>query len=232
MKNKNKKPKKFNRFQALFDIKWWFYDFVKITGFIPAILYYRPKYYYLNKASKKEFKRNNFVIASNHNSLKDPLTMLVMFYFKRLGIVGTKELFNTKFKNALFTGFNCIKIDKENVSMSTFKQVNNTILRGHNVVIFPEGTIAHEKDYIAEFKSGVIFMALMAKSAIYPVYIVKRHHWYERQRIVIGEKFDVLSMANNGKMNSSEMEQCASKLRDKMIELENYYLNNIKKNTI
>ena len=135
---KKDKNKKFSKFQTIFDFKWLFYDFVKLTAIIPALIAYRPKYYYINKEVKKDFKHNPTIIASNHNSLKDPLTMLIMFYYRRVGIIGTKELFNTRFKKALFTGFNCIKIDKDNVSLQTFRQVNETIRRGHSVAEIAE----------------------------------------------------------------------------------------------
>ena len=54
MEKKNN-VKKVNKFKAFFDFKWWFYDFVKVTGFIPVSLYLRSKFIYKNKEYKKQY---------------------------------------------------------------------------------------------------------------------------------------------------------------------------------
>lgn len=220
---KERQEKKVNRLKSFFDLRWWFYDFVKITGFIPIILFLRPKYIYINKKQKKDFKNDSIMIAANHRSLLDPFLMVSVFFFKRVGIIATKELFSTKIKKALFTGFRAICIDKDNVSISTFKEVNQRIKTGHSVGVFPEGTIAHKTSGIDEFKPGVIMMAHMAKTPIYPVYFATRKNIFQRQKIVIGEKFDVSMKMKGQKANSETFSNIASQLRDKEIELENYY---------
>ena len=79
--------------KRIIDLKWAFVFFVKVTGFIPIMLFLRPKYYYPSKETKKEFKRTSCIIASNHSSLQDPFYLVSVMYFKRLSIVATKELF-------------------------------------------------------------------------------------------------------------------------------------------
>lgn len=222
MKKKSKKQKKFNKLQALFDYKYFFYDFVKITGFLPALLFFRMKYCFVNKEQKKEFKNNPCIIIANHHSFLDPFIMVSAFYYKRVGLVATKDLFNTKFKSFLFKAFGCILVDKDNVSMKTFKGVNDAILRGHSVGVFPEGTVAHKDENVDSFKGGVIMMALMSKSIIYPTYIVKRKHWYQRQKIIIGEKFDVKEHLTSLMPSIEEINNCANILYNKEKELENY----------
>jgi 1-acyl-sn-glycerol-3-phosphate acyltransferase len=223
MKN-NKSGKKVNRLKAFFDLKWWFYDFVKVTGFIPITLYLRSKFIYKNKEYKKEFKKDPIMIAANHRDFLDPFLMVSVFTFKRVGIIATKELFNTKFKKALFTGFRAIYIDKENVSIKTFKAVNEVIKDGHSVGIFPEGTIVHKDgEEISEFKAGVIMMALMAKAPIYPIYFAKRNHWYQRQRIYVGERFNVSDYFEGKKPSGEKMAEVAELLRQKVIELSNMH---------
>lgn len=220
---KKKDRKKMNKLKSFFDFRWWFYDFVKITGFIPIILFLRPKYIYINKNQKKNFKNDSIMIAANHTSLLDPFLMVSVFFFKRVGIIATKELFSTKFKKALFTGFRAICIDKDHVSISTFKEVNQRIKTGHSVGIFPEGTIAHKSEGIDDFKPGVIMMAHMAKTPIYPVYFAKRKSIWQRQKIIIGERFDVAEHLKGMKANSDSFTIVANKLKEKEVELEKYY---------
>ena len=102
------------------------YDFVKVTGFIPISLVLRSKFIYKNKECKKEFKKDPIMIAANHRGFLDPFLIVSTFYFKRVGIIATKELFNTKFKKALFTGFRAIYIDKDNVSIKEDGETKGT----------------------------------------------------------------------------------------------------------
>jgi 1-acyl-sn-glycerol-3-phosphate acyltransferase len=220
MKKSKKKNKKLNKFQSFFDYKCFFYDFVKVTGFIPAMLLFRFKYHFINKEIKKEFKKQPCIIVANHQSFLDPFVMVRAYYYKRVGLVATKDLFNSKFKSWLFKSFGCIYVDKDNVSMKTFKDVNERILRGHSVGIFPEGTVIHKDDNFDAFKSGAIMMAFMAKTCIYPTYTVKRKHWWNRQHILIGDKFDVKEYIKTPMPSIAQIEEVTKKLEQATKELE------------
>ena len=128
MEKEKNKTKKVNRLKALFDIRWWFYDFVKVTGFIPVSLFLRTKYTYINKKQKKEFNNEPIMIAANHKDFLDPFLMVSVMWFKRVAVIATKELFEGKLKKALFTGFKAICIDKENVSI---RDINRRVAVGN-----------------------------------------------------------------------------------------------------
>ena len=160
------------------------------------------------------------MIAANHRGFMDPFIMVAVFYFKRVGLVATKDLFDTKFKNALFKGFKAICIDKENVGISTFKEVNKVASDGHSIGIFPEGTVVNHTGTLNEFKPGVIMMAKMAKVPLYPIYLVKRKKWYSRQIILVGNRFDLDEFFKDKKANSVTYNEAAIALREKMLVLE------------
>ena len=206
--------------KKIIDFKWWFVLIVKITGFIPIMLFLRPKYYYPDKKTKKEFKRTPCIIASNHSSMTDPFMMVSTMYFKRLSIIATQELFKKRGLRLLFTLFRAIPIDKEGISLSTFKKASNVIKDGHSVGIFPEGTVAHDKDTIIQYKSGVILMSMMCKAPIYPMYLVKRSNIFRRYRVIIGNRFDIDTLELNGKTKKEKMEEAASLLREQELLLE------------
>ena len=230
MEKKNKE-KKVNRLKGFFDFKWWFYDFVKVTGFVPVTLYLRTKFIYKDESVKKEFRNDPIMVAANHRNFLDPFLMVSTFITKRVGVIATKDLFNTKFKKALFTGFRAIYIDKDNVSIKTFKTVNQVLRDGHSVGIFPEGTVVHkEGEEISEFKAGVIMMAMMAKAPIYPIYYAKRKHWYERQRVYVGERFNVFDYFEGKKPSGEKMAEVAEILRQKVIELSEIHKQSYDKN--
>lgn len=204
--------------KRIIDLKWAFVFFVKVTGFIPIMLFLRPKYYYPSKETKKEFKRTSCIIASNHSSLQDPFYLVSVMYFKRLSIVATKELFEG-FKGLIFRGFRAIRIDKDAASLSTFKQVNNVIKDGHSVAVFPEGTTVHDKDEVINFKTGVILMSKLSKAPIYPLYLVKRKNIFQRYKIIIGERFDLDKLNLEGTVKEKQ-EKAAELLHAKELELQ------------
>ena len=196
------------------------YDFVKLTGAIPVLLYLRPKIYkpFHNKTPKK-----GVLVSANHRSLTDPIVVHTVYPFRRMHCLATKELFNTKVKDVFFHLMNCIVVDKENFALSSFHEVVSKLSEGKMVVIFPEGGINSDReDTIRAFKSGAVLMAYKSKTPILPIYIVKREKWYHRQRIIVGKPFDVCEAV--GKMPTLEQLNKASEmLREREIELRSYF---------
>lgn len=211
----NLTPKKKRK---LFSNFW--YDFVKITGAIPALLWMRPKIYYpFGKPSKK----GAMLISSNHPTWIDPIIVLLAFPWRRLDSLATKDLFSSKTKAFFFSKVRCIIVDKDNFSLSSFHEVVSRLKNGSAVVIFPEGRVnLDSKENLLAFKSGVILMAHKAQSPILPMYIVRRKKWYHRQRIVMGNLINVSDAL--GKMPTmQDMNRITELLREKEMELREYY---------
>ncbi len=213
-KNLKGKPKKKGLFYN------FCYDFVKFTGALPILLWLRPKIY---RPFGTKTPKGGVLITANHRSLIDPVTVHTAFPWRRLHCLATKELYNTKLKSAFFNRMHCIMVDKENFSLASFHEVEEQLRSGHAVLIFPEGGLNHDKeDTIHAFKSGAVLMAHKAGAPILPIYIVKREKWYERQRIVIGEPFDVRS--ETGRLPSmTQLTEASETLRKKEIELCEYF---------
>lgn len=208
---KNKKKKGF--------FKYFLYDFVKITGAIPVFLWYRLKTYYENKNAKKKVK-GGVLVCSNHISFQDPIIVSAKFWYRRLNMVATKYLFDTKLKNFFFKNTLCIKIDKENISIDSYKEIVSRLKDNKAVLIFPEGHIVKNEDNsIDAFKSGVILMAMQANVPIVPVHIIKREKWWQRQKIVVGEPI----VLPEGRMNLEEIQKYCELLRKKEMELAQKY---------
>ena len=192
------------------------YDLAKITGAPSALLWLRPKIYYpFGKPSKK----GALLVSSNHCTFIDPIIIQLSFPWRRLNCLATKDLFERKVTNFLFTQMHCIVVDKDNFSLSSFHEVVDRLNSGKIVVIFPEGQVNTEgRSPVLAFKSGAVLMAHRAGAPILPMYIVKRDKWYHRQRVIIGETVDVCEML--GKMPSMEdMTRVSELLREKEVEL-------------
>lgn len=210
--SKDKKPKKLKKSNL-------FYDFVKITGAIPAWLMFRPKIYYPYGKPKM---KGAVLVSSNHVSLCDPVIVLCTFPTRRLNSLATKELFKPGLLDALFRGFHCIKVDRDRFSPQTLKEVIECLKNKEVVVVFPEGRI--NDDSSAEmlgFKRGAVYMANRGGAPVLPMYIEKREKWYHRQRIVVGEMLDLSPMLGVRPDNDT-MDKVCMYLRDKELELKHY----------
>ncbi len=196
------------------------YDFVKVTGAIPVLLWMRPKLIY---PEGKPRMRGAMLVSANHNSFLDPIIVHCVFKWRRLNCLATKELYNTKRKARFFNLMHCIKADKENFSLSSFHTVVERLGEGKVVVIFPEGRVNRDQNGgMLAFKSGAALMAHKSGAPILPIYIVKKEKWYQRQRIVVGQPLDIHSIL--GDMPTLDQLSTASDLlREREIRLYEYY---------
>ena len=197
----------------------FWYDFVKITGLIPGLLWIRPKV--IRTGGK--CPRGGVLISSNHPTFLDPIILLASIRERRLHSLATTDLFSNKLKTFMFTQMHCIPVDKNNFSMTTFHEVVDRLKAGKAVVIFPEGQVNRGGGReINAFKSGAILMAHRASAPILPVYIVRREKWYRRQYVVVGEPFDVRAAV--GMIPTMEqVERVCDQLREQELALKRFY---------
>lgn len=215
-----KEKKKINKFVKTFDPKMWFHDFVKVTGAIPAIIYLRLKRIFTG--NKKGLFRGSYIISSNHGTFIDPIIIMNAFWVRRVCFVATQDFFEKKFLNLLFRGFGCIPVDKNNPTLKTFNGVSEKLNRGHIVCIFPEGKVTKDSE-LHTLKSGIVMMAFMNEVPILPIYIAKKDKWYERQKVVIGEKIDIFSYIKGKMPTMDELNYLSILLLEKEKELKEIY---------
>ena len=205
----------------------FFYDFVKITGAIPALILLRPKIYY---PEGKEIPEGAALISSNHHTIIDPIIILASFPFRRIDCLVTKDLYKNKVMTMLLNAWKCIQVDKENFSLDSFHRVVDRLNLGKMVLIFPEGQVTTgQQNPILTFKSGIILMAHKSGAPVMPVYIVRRKKWWHRQHLVVGRPVDIRSIV--GAIPTMDQITAASEyLRNKEYELQCYYENLTKNN--
>ncbi|MBR6080923.1 MAG: 1-acyl-sn-glycerol-3-phosphate acyltransferase [Treponema sp.] len=199
-----------------FSPRYFIHDFVRITSFLPGFLWWRPKHIYENQAAKKKIKGGALLI-SNHIGFTDPVFLMYGFWYRRLYFVALRIFFNTKVKNFWFRHFLCIPIDRENVSMETFREIVGRLKEDEIVAIFPEGKINVEKQGLQTFKSGMILMAMQSKKPILPVYIQKKKGIRHRLLIVVGEPIKI----PEGTVGLKAVENATQELYNKESHLQN-----------
>lgn len=215
---KNNK-KKYKESYFLRDVVW---GFASIWGYV----WFRPKRYYVSDKAKPRIKGGALLI-SNHVGFHDPVYIMMCLNYRRHHFIAAKEMFPKGFKKFLFERvFFCIGVDRENVSPSFMREVIGRLKDGQLVSMFPEGHINQQSEGVAEFKNGAVFMALKAGVPIVPVYIHKRKNIFERLKMVVGEPIE-LSLADSGMTSSEYLAAMSEELRQKELELAEYYRQNI-----
>ena len=63
----------------LLSFRYFFYDFIRLTGW-PLLIFFRPKKIYISKEAKRGFK-GGFILMANHNSMKDPFYLIVCLFY-------------------------------------------------------------------------------------------------------------------------------------------------------
>lgn len=202
---------------SVFGLKYWLYDFAKITAAIPTLIAFRPKFVYENESARKKI-RGGAILIANHNGFLDPVYVMTAIWYRRHRFVCIKEIFEGK-RGFFFRNFLCIPIDRENFGLDKLNEITGHLEDGYIVSMFPEGRINQAQEQgMASFKSGMILMSLRSGKPVVPVYIHKREHWYERLVLVIGEPVDVRKQYGE-RPTLAQIESASAALRDKEYEL-------------
>lgn len=208
----------------------FFYNFVKITGAIPALLWARQKVYHISdgKLVKGNKIKGRVLICSNHIGFTDPLLLNCIFWYRRVFFLAMQELFSTKLTRFFFNGMKCIPVDRSNFSMATFHAVTDRLKNDRAVLIFPEGQVNGNNSEILAFKSGAVLMATTSCAPLLPVYIVKREKWYHRYVVLIGDPVNFTD-TYGARPSMQNMREASELLHSKEEELMRYYNDHIAK---
>ena len=199
--------------------KWLGYDIIRVLG-APGLLWFRPKKYYLTEEAKKMTKGGALMIC-NHISLFDPMYLMLSIWKRRHHFIAMSDLFQGKFKRWLFTKvFLCIEIDRNNFSMSSFREITNHLNDEELVTMFPEGHVNVNEEGMQAFKGGMVLMAFRSGKPIIPVYLKRRKHFYSRIVVGIGNPVNVGDFVKGKMINSKEVEEVVNHLQEVEHQLE------------
>ena len=212
------KSKKFN---------FAFYDFVKITGIIPVMLWLHPRVYHVGDKKSHNVK-GPLLITSNHIGFRDPLFLLCVFWRRRIFGLITKDLYKNKYMSLMLNAIHCIEVDKDNFSMQSFHKVSDLLNDGRAVLIFPEGQVNREENSMLSFKTGAVLMAHKNNARVLPVYINTGERWYQRNVAVVGDPIDIREICGSFPTMDA-LKRASEHIQSKELELKEYFDSNIKK---
>ena len=195
------------------------YEFIKWTGILPMLLFLRPKISYVDKKAVKALK-GPFLITSNHRTMIDPLIITFAFPFKYMFYVAQEQLFEVPAKGWLFSQVNCIKIDRKNIDMETFRTIGRKLKKGYPVCIFPEGRV--QSGNSEGFKGGGAMIALTNNVPVLPIHLEERKSIWHCSRLVVGKPIYLDEVVGQSRSMMS-VNKLTDYLFEKEKELESYY---------
>lgn len=204
----------------------FFLDFVRVTGCIPGYLYKRPRIHYAGDR-KKCRPKGGVLIVSNHITFSDPILLYLVFWYRRLHFLATKDLYKNRFVGFLFDLVGCIQVDKDNFSIRSLHTVVDKLRIGKAILIFPEGQVNGEKQTLS-FKAGAAMMAHLSGVPIQPVYLVRRTKWYRPSEVVVGEPVDIAPLCSRFP-TMEELQRVTEHIHADEAKLQQYYLEQVLK---
>ncbi|MBQ3216414.1 MAG: 1-acyl-sn-glycerol-3-phosphate acyltransferase, partial [Oscillospiraceae bacterium] len=114
--------------------------FVKLTAYLPGLLFFKPKVFYMDKKRQGRKLPKPCILMSNHTSLMDFALYLILFPFRGIRFLMAEVLFR---KGKLFAwflkGLGGIYVDRDGLSFDFVAASLEALDRGGTVGIFPQG---------------------------------------------------------------------------------------------
>ena len=188
--------------------------------YLPVSILYPTRVIYKNRMPKKK----KCIATSNHYSNLDPLIYNFRF-FRKYRFLAKKELFKTKFSAWLFKKIGAIKVDRNQITPSVYKECLKELKNEKQLFIFPEGT-RNKKDTeeMGDIKSGVITFASKGDAEIVPMIMYRKPKLFRKNYIIVGESFKVEG-EDPKRLTKEELEENTARyakiMDDLRVELDN-----------
>lgn len=160
--------------------------FLKVTAYLPAILFFKPKVYYMDKGIQGKKLPKPCILMSNHTSLMDFVLWLILFPWRTIRFLMAEVLFR---KGKLFAWFlrslGGLYVDRDGMSFDFVGQSLEILEQGGTVGIFPQGRLpVGGKPF--PFKPSISYIAMRCDAPIVPVYTDGNYGLFKRTHIMIG----------------------------------------------
>jgi len=109
------------------------------------------------------------LVVSNHASYLDPGIVGIIF-FHRIWYLARQSLFENRSFGWLIKAVGAVPISREKLDLATLRNVKEHLDKGHEVLLFPEGTRTEDGN-LQPGQAGVGFFADKVKADILPVYV-------------------------------------------------------------
>lgn len=187
--------------------------FVKITGILPAILFFKPKIYRENKNAK--MLKQGYILVSNHTSLMDFPLYLILFWYRSINFLMAEVLFRNKMLATFLKSLGGIKVDRDAKELGFVSKCIDILENKGTVGIFPQGRLPIG-DRPFPFTSTTAYIALKSGAPILPVYTDGKYGILKRSRVVIGEPIILSDHCKEGLSESEQLKYLTEFLQEKI----------------
>lgn len=195
----------------------WFINFflavTKITGLLPALLFFKPKIY---KEQGFSNLPKSCILVSNHKSLLDFVLYLLVFPFKTIHFLMAEVLYNkSKFFSFLLNSWGGIKVEREDRDFSFVSESLEVLDNGGRIGVFPEGRLPiNGKPW--PFTTSTAFIAMRTDAPIIPIYTFGNYSLFKRAKVCIGKPIYIADHLDS-KLNSQEQLSALTKMLEEKV---------------
>ena len=154
--------------------------FLKVTGVIPFMVYFRLKFYHQFKSNKSRPLRGGAIVIANHTSILDYFTIMFTFPFRKIRTLVSEALYAHKVPGTMSKFMDDIVIHRERSDLSFMAEAEKALRKKQVISIFPEGHLVRTGK-IDTFRPAVVYLALRTGAPIVPVYIDAHYNSWKGQ---------------------------------------------------
>ena len=187
-------------------------------SYVVSFLFFRI-FYPCKVVNKKNITDGGMIFIANHVSNMDGIYIAEYLPYRKHYFMGKKEMFKNKLIGKYLKSLGGIPVDRSKADLSAIKNSLTVLKKGKKLIVFPEGTRNKKSEELQEIKSGAAMLAIKAKVPVLPIHIAKRAKVFCRQRLYIGEPFD-LSEFYDQKLSAEVLDAASKKIEEKLLEVE------------
>lgn len=198
-----------------------FHWFVKITGFLPQLFFFRTKVYYEQGAPRRMRLRGKAILVSNHHFLMDFAILMFVFPFRTLRCAAAELLYEMNF---LMTGLmhmlGCVRVNRYSNDFDFIPRCKKILDKGGVVEIYPEARIPDPgEETPLPFVPSYVYLALETGAPIIPIFSNGKLLKKERERLIIGKPIYVEELYDSSLTEKENIQNINTRIRSKIIEL-------------
>ncbi len=195
----------------------FFLGFTKLTGLLPAWLFFKPKVYV--QAGAKRRLPKPCILVSNHKSLLDFVLYLVVFPFRTVRFLMAEVLYNKgKLFSFMLNSLGGIRVDRDKREFSFVSDSIEVLDNGGILGVFPESRLPVNGKPLP-FTTSTAFIATHADAPIVPVYTDGGYGLFKRARVGIGKAFTLSDYCQDGLDEQAQLQHLTTVLEQKVYAL-------------
>ena len=192
--------------------------FLKVTGIIPFMIYFRLKFYHASKKDKSRPLHGGAIVIANHTSILDYFTIMFTFPFRKIRTLVSEALYAHKVPGTMSKIMDDIVVHRERSDLSFMAKAEKALEKKQVISIFPEGHLVRTGK-IDTFRPAVVYLALRTGAPIVPVYIDAHYNSFKRTRVITGPKIYLKDYCDSTNPSPEQARELCELLRKKVEEL-------------